>query len=73
MPAASETLFSLEQRLADRLLEFERFDEAWPRGRSALERAQIGGRREEALSEIVYLRTRICIAIFPSSSSRFGD
>ena len=30
MPAASETLPALEQRLVDRLLEFERLVEAWP-------------------------------------------
>ncbi len=30
MPAASETLPVLEQRLTERLLDFERLDEAWP-------------------------------------------
>ncbi len=35
MPAASETLPALEQRLLD----FDRLDEAWPRGRTAIERA----------------------------------
>ncbi len=29
MPAASETLVDLEQRLAERLLDFERLDVAW--------------------------------------------
>ena len=42
MPAASKPLPALEQRLVDRLLEFERLDEAWPRGRTAIERAEIG-------------------------------
>ncbi len=42
MPTASETLPALEQRFADRLLDFERLDEAWPRGRTAIERAKIG-------------------------------
>ena len=32
MPAASETLPVLEQRLTERLLDFERLDEAWPKG-----------------------------------------
>ena len=52
MPAASETLVSLEQRLTERLLNFERLDEAWPRGRTALERAYIGLQRGNALSGI---------------------
>ncbi len=30
MPAASETLPVLEERLAERLLAFERLDAAWP-------------------------------------------
>ena len=59
MPVPSETLVSLEQRLVERLLHFERLDEAWPRGRTAIERAEIGRRREDALYEIASLRTRI--------------
>ncbi len=35
MPAASETLVDLEQRLTERLLDFERLDEAWPLSRLA--------------------------------------
>ncbi len=58
MPSLSESLVSLEQRLADALLDFERLDAAWPRGRTALERAEIGRRREEALSEIMVLLNR---------------
>jgi hypothetical protein len=42
MPAPSETLVALEQRLVQRLLAFELLDEAWPRGRTAVERAEIG-------------------------------
>ena len=42
MPTASESLVSLEQLLAERLLDFDRLDEAWPRGRTAIERAEIG-------------------------------
>ena len=41
----SETLPVLEQRPTERLLDFERLDEAWPRGRSAVERAEIGRER----------------------------
>ena len=52
MPAASETLPVLEQRLAERLLAFERLDEAWPRGRAVIERAEIGRQRKDALSGI---------------------
>ncbi len=58
MPAASETLPVLEQRLTKRLLAFERLDEAWPRGRTAIERAETGRQREDALSGIVALRDR---------------
>ncbi len=38
MPGPSETLPALEQRLAERLLAFALFDEAWPRGRTVIER-----------------------------------
>ncbi len=62
MPAPSETLPALEQRLAERLLYFERLDEAWPKGRTAIERAEIGRHREDALSGIVALRDRIVTA-----------
>ena len=34
MPAPSETLVALEQRLTERLLAFERLDEAWSHGRA---------------------------------------
>ncbi len=40
----SETLTVLEQRLAERLLDFERLDEAWPK-----ERGLSGGRRSNLL------------------------
>ncbi len=42
MPGPSETHPALEQRLAERLLDFELLDEAWPRGRTAIERAESG-------------------------------
>ncbi len=39
MPGPSESLVTLDQYLAERLLDFERLDEAWPRGRTPIERA----------------------------------
>ena len=45
--------------LTDRLLAFEHLDEAWPKGRTAIERADLGRRREDALSKIATLRNRI--------------
>ncbi len=59
MSAPSESLVSLEQQLAAAFIRFDELDEAWPRGRAAVERAEIGRRREEALSEIRSLRQRI--------------
>ena len=59
MPARSENLPVLELRLTDVLLDFERLDEAWPKGRGAVERARTGRQREDALSEIVTLHQRI--------------
>jgi hypothetical protein len=56
MPATPESLAALEHRLAERLLEFERLGEAWPKGRDAVERAEIGRQREDALIEIVVKR-----------------
>ena len=41
MPATSETLPALEQRLDERLLAFERLDTAWPKGRTAIEHADM--------------------------------
>ncbi len=46
MPATSETLPALEQRLTERLLDFERLDKAWPKERTAIERADIGRQRD---------------------------
>ncbi len=51
MSTPTESLVALESRLAQALLEFERLDTAWPRGRTAIERAGIGRLRETALSE----------------------
>ena len=62
MPDPSETLPALEQRLAERLLAFETMDAAWPKGRTAIERAEIGREREEALYEIAALRQPIPVS-----------
>ncbi len=59
MPDLSESLVALESHLVDHLLDFEDLDAAWPKGRTAVERARIGREREEALSEIATLRNRI--------------
>ena len=59
MPGPAESPAALELRLTDVLLDFERLDDAWPKGATAVERAQIGRRREDALSEIVVLHQRI--------------
>ena len=59
MLTPSESLVSLEHQLAAALLRFETLDAAWARGRTALDRAEIGRRREEALSEVAALRQRI--------------
>ena len=62
MPDPSETLVALEHRLTERWLAFERLDEAWPRGRTAIERAEIGRQREDVRSGAVALRDRIVTA-----------
>ncbi len=62
MLGPSETLPALEQRLTERLLTFELLDEAWPCGRTAIERAEIGRQRKDALSRIAALRGRIVTA-----------
>ncbi len=48
MPAPSESLPVLDELLTERLLEFERLDTAWPKGRTAIERTRIGRERETA-------------------------
>ncbi len=62
MPSPSETLPVLESRLTERRLDFDRLDETWPRGRTAIERAEIGRQRDDTLSGIVALRDRIVTA-----------
>ncbi len=71
MPAASQTLVDLEQHLAARLLALERLDEAWPSGRTAIERAEIRRQREDALSGAVALRDHIVILV-PSCLRAFA-
>ena len=59
MPAATESLPALEQCLIDSLLCLERLDEAWPRERTAPERAEIGRQRSIALLDVETLQQRI--------------
>ena len=59
MPEPVESLPVLEQRLVGRLLAFERLDNARPRGRTALERAEIGRLRSIALLDVETLQQRI--------------
>ncbi len=56
---AVESLPALEQRLAERLLDFEFLDEAWPTGGTAMERAEIGWQRNGVLVEIAALQKSI--------------
>ena len=59
MLAPSESLSVLEHRLTDALLAFERLDDAWPKGSTAIERAEIGRRRSIALLDVETLQQRI--------------
>ncbi len=59
MPAASESLVSLERRFAEHLLAFVFLDKAWPHGHTAIERAEIGRQRNRVLAEIAALQKRI--------------
>ncbi len=59
MPAPTESLVALESHHAAALIRFDELDAAWPRGRTAIERAEIGRERENALSEIMALRHSI--------------
>ena len=49
----------LENDVLHALLAFERLDEAWPHGRTALERTEIGRRRSIALLDVETLQQRI--------------
>ncbi len=57
-----QSLVDLEEQLADRLLDFERLDEAWPHVPYVLDRARIGQQRDDTLSEISRLQQRIVTA-----------
>ncbi len=46
MPAPAEALVVLEEQLAAALVRFDGLDEAWPRGRTAIKRPEIGRQRE---------------------------
>ena len=59
MPATPENLPALEQQLYSRLLDFNRLDDEWPKGATALIRAKIGRQHSEALSDIAELEKRI--------------
>ncbi len=59
MPEPVESPAALEQRLVDSLLRFEELSEAWPKGATAVERAEIGRRRSVALLDVETLQQRI--------------
>ncbi len=63
MPEPSETLPILEQRFAEHLLAFVLLDKAWPRGRTAIARAEIGRQRNGVLAEIAALQERIATMV----------
>ncbi len=52
--------------LAERLLALDRLDEAWPRGRTVMERAENGRRRNGVLAEIAALQERIATMVEPA-------
>ncbi len=66
MPGPSETLPILDWRLAEHLLAFVLLDKAWPRGRTAIERAEIGRQRNGVLVEIEALQERIATMVEPA-------
>ncbi len=59
MPDHADCPAVLDQCLTDALLDFERLDDAWPRGRTAIERAEIGRQRSVALLDVETLQLRI--------------
>ncbi len=66
MSEPSETLPTLEQRFAEHLLAFVLLNENWPRGRTAIERAEIGRQRNGVLVEIAALQGRIATMVEPA-------
>jgi hypothetical protein len=65
MLGPSETLPSLERRLAEHLLAYVFLDEAWPHGLTAIERGEIGRQRNGVLAGIAALQGRIAAMIEP--------
>ena len=59
MPPPSENHVDIENRLQRRLLDFDRLDDEWPKGATALVRAKIGRQHSDALSDIADLEKRI--------------
>ena len=66
MPATSETLPALDQRLAERMLAFVLLDKAWPHELTAIERGEIGRQRNDVLAEIAVLQGRITTMVEPA-------
>ncbi len=66
MSEPSETLPTLEQRIAEHLLAFVFLDKAWPHGHTAIERAEIGRQRNGVLVEIAALQERIATMVEPA-------
>jgi hypothetical protein len=52
LPHARPRPAALESRLNALLLEFDRLQDAWPKGRNEVERAELGKRYEDTLTEI---------------------
>lgn len=68
MPAPAPTpdhpdaaLIGCEAELEALVIEWQLLDDAWPKGRTAMERWQIGRRHEECLTRIAELRELISI------------
>ncbi len=65
MPARCERHPALDQRLAERPLDFDLLDEAWPHGFTAIERGDVGRQRNGVLAEIAALQERIATMVEP--------
>ena len=66
MSAPSEALPVLEDQLVQRLLDFERLDEAWPRRRTAIEWPEIGRPDDRFRRDA----GAVSMMVIPSSSTR---
>ena len=62
MPGLAESPAALEQHLIAALLDFERLDDTWPKGATAVERAEICRQRSVALLDVETLQQRIMFA-----------